>query len=959
VPRWVVLMVVVVTLVVSGGVATTEPAWQPSPQPQATAGDSFWIRVSFGHGAAPQERWSGSVRAENARLVEVKGWLLRADDRLSLNAFELQTINARTKAGEPKGITVRGTGGGSGRVVVTTERGKFSIALSDLDPGRELEFLDGTVRATGMLRVDKLSDERREDDYPSIAVSGKGTAWAVWQSYSGRTDQIRLSKYDQGWRTFTIVPGVSGDVWRPQIAADRRGFIWVVWAQQVAGNFDVYARALDEGQNRWLETIRLSSDPGSDIDPRLFADAQGGLWVVWQGFRADNSDIFLRHYDGAQWQREVRITDSSANDWEPAVAVDSRGRAHVAWDSYRSGNYDVYSRTYDNGTLGPELRVTESPRFEAHASVAVDKADRVWIVWDEGSANWGKDTGPTIDPRWLERGAKTWEDWINNPSAPGARLYETRKLDLAVFEGSERKAPAASLRAALESAGIADHDFPQLLVDPSSGRIAVVFHRWNQVAPIASLGFKPTYWEHAVTFYDGNRWSRPQTMPESWGRPSMRSSAAFAADGTLWMIWPTDNRLAFRPVQNIMATIFAARIPPAGGAAGPELIRATEAAADLKAPVHPNEPADVRAIRSYRTYIHGAENRIVRGDLHRHTEFSWDSSGGMVDGSLFDFYRYMLDAAAMDFGAVTDHNSGGDYEYGWWLIEKSCDMYHVPRSFTTLYGYERSVQFPGGHRNVLHTQRGIPVVPFFTKPGLERPRPPVAAEWVMVAEDDAKLLYESIRRTGGIAIPHTTGSNMGTDWRYHDQELGPVVEIFQGDRISYEAPGAPRAPRSADDKPIGGYQESGLVWSAYRKGLRIGTIASSDHWSTHISYALVYTEQPTREAIFDAIKRRRTYGATDNIVLDYRMGEHFMGEEFEAAKIPPLDLHVAGTAPVARIEIVKNEKVVFTATPGRKEVVLRYQDEERSAGSSYYYVRVLQDDRAIAWGSPIWVSYRP
>ena len=31
----------------------------------------------------------------------------------------------------------------------------------------------------------------------------------------------------------------------------------------------------------------------------------------------------------------------------------------------------------------------------------------------------------------------------------------------------------------------------------------------------------------------------------------------------------------------------------------------------------------------------------------------------------------------MDFGAVTDHNAGGDYEYWWWLTEKSCDLYNV------------------------------------------------------------------------------------------------------------------------------------------------------------------------------------------------------------------------------------------------------------------------------------------
>ena len=96
----------------------------------------------------------------------------------------------------------------------------------------------------------------------------------------------------------------------------------------------------------------------------------------------------------------------------------------------------------------------------------------------------------------------------------------------------------------------------------------------------------------------------------------------------------------------------------------------------------------------------------------------------------------------------------------------------------------------------------------------------------------------------------------------------------QGARVSFEHPGAPRAARTAED--FRDFREPGFVWQAYQKGYRIGTIASSDHFSTHISFAMVYTEEPTREAIFEAIKKRRTYGATDNIILEVRMGEHFM-----------------------------------------------------------------------------------
>ena len=46
---------------------------------------------------------------------------------------------------------------------------------------------------------------------------------------------------------------------------------------------------------------------------------------------------------------------------------------------------------------------------------------------------------------------------------------------------------------------------------------------------------------------------------------------------------------------------------------------------------------------------------------------------------------------------------------------------------------------------------------------------------------------------------------------------------------------------------------------------------------------MVYTADRTRQGILDAIRKRHTYGATDNIILDVRMGEHFMGDEFALA----------------------------------------------------------------------------
>ena len=917
----------------------TGPALLAQSQPEP-----FSVRVTFGYTEPEKVQWTGRVTANQASITSLEGWLFLAPDSISFDTFTIS-------AGGPlnKGLTISGTGSPGGHVSVVTNRGSFSIPVFSMGLGKPVRLLDGAARAERLPDAVKLPDDCREDDYPAIAVGKDSTAWAVWQSYGDQFDEVRLAKHEDKWRSYTVLPGVSGDVWRPQVAIGPENKPTVVWSQQVKGNFDLYARTLDPEQKTWSKTLRLTSHPHSDIDHHLISDDDGNLWLVWQGFHGDNSDIFLRYRNGSDWSQVIRITDDPANDWEPRIAVDSQGKAYIVWDSYRNGNYDIFMRTLEGGTLGPEVAVADTPRFEAHPTVAVDRENRVWVAWDESGPNWGKDHGPTVDPDW--RG-KDHQERLK--LSPGVQIYEPRNINLVIFDGATRRVPVADFHPLVAGQG-ESYDYPQLLIDRQHNRIALLFHR--QGTQRGETYWGQVYWESVLTFYQGEEWTPILPMPWSWGRSSARPAGAFDPEGNLRVIWPTDNRLYIFSHRPVTQKIYAARVPLEEASRTAALKLWAEPPEMEVKPGHANEPQDVEAIRSYRSTVHGVEMRIVRGDFHRHTELSWDL-GGRLDGSLFDFYRYMIDAAAMDFGAVTDHISGGNYGYWKWLIEKSCDMYHIPRVFTTFYAYERSAWFPDGHRNIFHTRRGVPVVKFFTESDYQGAPPPVGSGALL--ENDTKMLFESLHETGGLSIPHTSSSTrMGTNWRDNDPAVEPVVEIFQGDRVSSEHIGAPRAARSTEDKPPGGYQEAGFLWNAYRKGYRLGTIASSDHLSTHISYAMVYTEEPDREAIFEGFKKRHTYGATDNIILDYRMGDHFMGEEFTASSLPPLKIRVIGTSDVASVEIIKNEEVIFTTTPNQQDVELTFVDQDATAGISYYYVRVVQDDRQIAWSSPIWVNYQP
>jgi hypothetical protein len=225
---------------------------------------------------------------------------------------------------------------------------------------------------------------------------------------------------------------------------------------------------------------------------------------------------------------------------------------------------------------------------------------------------------------------------------------------------------------------------------------------------------------------------------------------------------------------------------------------------------------------------------------------------------------------------------------------------------------------------------------------------------------DTKMLYAYLHQFHGICASHTSATNMGTDWRDNDPEVEPVVEVYQGDRNNYECEGAPRGitAQNVVAKKVGPevVHPQGFIWNALAKGYRLGFESSSDHVSTHSSYAVLLVEQPSRQAIIEAFKARRCYAATDNVGLIVKCGEHLMGEEFTLAGKPTLEIRVLGTAPISQLDIVRNNRYVYSGRPNRQNVDMQWTDADPSSEPvSYYYVRIQQADGNLAWSSPMWI----
>ena len=470
-------------------------------------------------------------------------------------------------------------------------------------------------------------------------------------------------------------------------------------------------------------------------------------------------------------------------------------------------------------------------------------------------------------------------------------------------------------------------------------------------------------WTDYAASYAGDQWTGPTILPHSDNLLYNSPAVAAHPGGGFVVAHSTDHRQdrhvpragggnsqapAGDPFDN---DIYVSRLEMA---AAPVTLKLVTAKVVPSAGVSPSKEtlAEREAIarsRAQRITYDGKPLQLLRGEFHRHTEVSGD---GGNDGPVEDMWRYAIDVAGMDWLGNGDHDNGNGREYTWWLIQKTTDAFRLPGRFDPPFTYERSVAYPEGHRNAVFAQRGVRTLPRLPK---TQPEPVISAP-------DTLMFYDYLRHFKGVCASHTSATDMGTDWRNSAADVEPMVEIYQGARQNYERPGAPRSPTAND--AIGGWRPLGFVNLAFKKGIKFSFQSSSDHGSTHISYAMVYAEDTSREALLRAMRARHTYGATDNIVADYRCTangrDYMLGDDFSSSQPPTLRLKLVGTAPFSKVTLVKDDEEIHVLTPNKSEVELNWTDPKPTAGkTSYYYFRGEQTNGELVWVSPMWITYTP
>lgn len=362
------------------------------------------------------------------------------------------------------------------------------------------------------------------------------------------------------------------------------------------------------------------------------------------------------------------------------------------------------------------------------------------------------------------------------------------------------------------------------------------------------------------------------------------------------------------------------------------------------------------------------EYRVYWGDIHVHHGYSWVDE----DGYNWDVnHLYGRDVAGLDFAGESQKALGPGGEDGpvidsvalWSELQETCAAMSVDDDYIVMLGFEWMGSYAAdaygtvteGHHNVYFNRCEAPQASHDLSVIDTVDGENGLWQWI----DAQRAAYPGL---DGVSAPHAmkyTGNNFDVSYP-GTQTLAEIYSEWGDDTVWTDS-------------------DAGSTQAMLRKGLRLGWFAASDNhdgWmgnpfgskNADGGLGAFLATGLSRDALFDAMKARRTYATTGfRGLLHFTMLDGTatvqQGAEY-VAQAPTLSWAWYGTADILALRIFS---IVPAAIGERTELLLVEEpgssDHSGSldlgwdgASDMAYWFEVEQTDGEKAWSSPIYVT---
>jgi hypothetical protein len=725
----------------------------------------------------------------------------------------------------------------------------------------------------------------------------------------------------------TIAPGGDGEkhappkqvtpkaveMLRPVGVLDANDRLHCFWTQ-IEGEVGQIWTAAEQEDGKFSPPLQLTNSTLTSKNVESTLGPDGRVWVAWESDRqptvaekpsgasdGDQSAVSkrTRHEillapigDDGKLGAATTAASGRYSELDPSL-TSSGGKLWLAWSSYTGRDFDVLLRSVDakSGALGDVVNVSaESWSDDVHPNVAAGKDGDVWVAWDWiAIPHRGKSLPPEMRPVGHEKfGFNVHCACVRDGKVLVAPVHSKDSV-----AGTVEGAPVMS------SGG----GGPHVGVD-RRGRVWIAYRYLVRLGENDRDGF-PVIVQHL----NESGWSDPFEVQPSTG---FNEEPAVGRCGDGAVVAFVQDQHFDAPVKNMLRRSAPDQVLQVVNKKGIGIDRwfgpagigvAHVDAADEPVALPPlTEHAPARDRPHFHPsgdllddpIVNGEEHlAVTRGDdhwfvywgeLHRHTTVSRCLRG--VEPMPEDRWIQGRDQMLCDFMALTDHSRQFDL-FSWWQCDKLFRVYDCP-SFATFAGYEWSTT-EYGHQNVILPGRLQPMV----------------GDTLEIDE-----FYDRLKKIDCVAIPHHPSHNkFPNDFPTVDDSRTRLIEVYQARRGNFEFDGCYRQAHEAGT--LGSFTQDAL-----NQGHKFGIIASSDHGFGQ-AYACALATSLDRASIYDALKNRRTYGATTKgMYAEIRADGAMMGEEVAVDGAPKIQVVARGVRELADVVVFRNGHVFQSLRSG-------------------------------------------
>jgi 5'-nucleotidase / UDP-sugar diphosphatase len=824
-----------------------------------------------------------------------------------------------------------------------------------VEPPPSGRFVPKPSALSALEEVETLSTPGRFDKYPSVAFDAAADLWCAYTTTDGGNDRIVVRRRSGGaWSTEQRLDQGEGLESGAKLVLDGKGRLRVFWHGKRKGSWAVYSRT--RAGATWGPEVRVSSKDSDALHPVVAREASGRLWAGWEVLKKGGFAVELASESGSGWSVPVRVS-SDGTDRRPALAAPPDGGVWLAWDSTRTGNFDVFLvRARAAGAsaprLDPPVAVTTDAAIDDSPSLACSKDGALWVAWNSMRGHSADEF--RADRHSGDAFVRVYKDGVFSAPLGTAPAAQPGQVSFGMTDKSARDTEEPYWH------WKQTQNYPSVFLD-GAGRAWII---WRTDATGAHN------FDLWARVHDGQRWSPELHLTTfSPGRDEF-PSVARASDGSLALAWEaqalpkpgeqmTGGDVDLYNTHSSPNVVLVGRlVPPADGWTPGEIAAAPPDHFDPLPDLEPRSPGPEPRTAT----AAGGRWHVYFGDPHSHSVLS-DAKTGLPDQLL----ALSRDRLGLDFDVVSDHSEMGLLQPSEFAeLRATAAAFDAPGRFVSLTGWEWTAGSRFGHRVLLYKDEG----------------PSRALRSSDPESDTIEKLYRHAHEHDALLSPHHTGNALWGRWNPaapHDEAVEPNFEIASW-HGRYEFYGNPHEGR----RQVPGHQYQ----DALRLGRHVGVMGASD--THHLSpgeggLTAVLAEKLDRASIFEAIRSRRNYATTGaRIVLEFTVDGAPMGSILTAKGPLTLAVRVEGTAPVDRVEIIRNLRDTFAAvrmhqTPGAldgeyvlydpkdpqgvawlpekdtRRVSFAAQDSPDAAGETSWYVRVTQADGEQAWSSPVWV----